>query len=174
MLLDQDLLIQDKECISPSVMLPEHRLAVLLQQVKDRQIESCKWHTTATSPSLYSDHRCDPIFFPTEVLHELEQPGEVWQIRFSNDGKRLASCGADDFIYIWDMTTFSLVFKLGTAQSEQGDQNEKGVGNLAWSPDDTMLVSCGRNKCASIWDLKVSELPQTITLIRWKPFPRRS
>lgn len=146
------------ECISPSVMLPEHRLAVLLQQVKDRQVDSCIWHTAASSPSLYSDHSCDRNLFPTEVLHELEQPGEVWQIRFSHDGKRLASCGADSFTYIWDMATFSLAFKLGSEHGDQTDPKDKGVGNIAFSPDDSMLVTCGRDKCASIWDLKVSEI----------------
>lgn len=145
-------------------MLPEHRLAVLLQQVKSRQIDACVWHTSASSPSLYSDHSCDRSLFPTEALYELEQPGEVWQIRFSHDGKRLASCGADHFTYIWDMTTFSLVFKLGSDQADQNDSKDKGVGNIAFSPDDSMLVTCGRDKCASIWNLKVSNL--------WRPFEK--
>lgn len=138
-------------------MLPEHRLAVLLQQVKDRQVDSCVWHTSASSPSLYSDHTCEPTLFPNQVLHELEQPGEVWQIRFSHDGKSLASCGADQFTYIWDTTTFELVYKLGSDQGEQIDSKDKGVGNIAWSPDDSKLVTCGRDRCARIWDLKVSD-----------------
>lgn len=143
------------ECISPSVMLPEHRLAILLQQVKERQIETCLWHTNASSPSLYSDHTCDPSLFPNQVLDELVQNGDVWQIRFSHDGKRLASCGADQHVYIWDTTTFALVFKLACHQSEQIDPSLRGVGNIAWSPDDSMLISCGRDKQAIIWDLKV-------------------
>lgn len=136
-------------------MLPEHRLAVLLQQVKDQQVNSCKWHTSATSPSLYSDHTCDRELFPNQVLVELEQPGEVWQIRFSHDGTRLAGCGSDDCVYIWDMTTFRLVHKLGIEQGDQSEQSDKGVGNIAWSPDDTLLVSCERDKCACLWDTQV-------------------
>lgn len=138
------------ECISPSVMLPEHRLAVLLQQVKDRQIDSCKWHTDPRSPSLYSDHTCDRSLFPDQVLVELAQPGEVWQISFSHDGKRLASCGADESIYIWDTTTLELSRKLD-------GRHKQGVGNIAWSPDDSMLVSCGRDNCARLWDLNVRQ-----------------
>lgn len=139
-------------------MLPEHRLADLFQQVKDRQLDTCKWHTDPAGPSLYLDHVCDPVFFPNKILHELEQPGEVWQIRFSNDGKYLASCGADKHVFIWDMTTFNLVFKLGHELREQrGDEPmDDGVGNVSWSPDDSMLVACERDKCATIWDLKVS------------------
>lgn len=136
-------------------MLPEHRLAVLLHQVKDQQVNSCKWHTSATSPSLYSDHTCDRELFPNQVLVELEQPGEVWQIRFSHDGTRLAGCGSDDFVYIWDMTTFHLIHKLGIEHGDQSEQSDRGVGNLAWSPDDNLLVSCERNRCACLWDTQV-------------------
>lgn len=165
------LLTDETECISPSVMLPEHRLAVLLQQVKVRQIDSCKWHTSASSPSLYSDHACDPSLFPNEVLHELDNSKEVWQIRFSNDGKRLASCGFEKYIYIWDTATFACVFKLGHEHWEPigEDQTNVGVGDLAWSPDDSMLVSCERDKCASIWDLNVSEAPAVywVKIERW-------
>lgn len=131
-------------------MLPEHRLAVLLQQVKHRQIDSCKWHTDPRSPSLYSDHTCDSSHFPNQVLTELAQPNEVWQISFSHDGKRLASCGADESIYIWDMTTLTLAMKLD-------GRHKQGVGNISWSPDDTMLVSCGRDNCARLWDLSVRQ-----------------
>lgn len=139
-------------------MLPENRLGVLFQQIKDRQLDTCKWHTTPTTPSLYSDHTCDQDLFPNKFLHELEQPGEVWQIRFSNNGKYLASCGADKHVYIWDTSTFNLVYKLGHELREQrGDEPvDEGVGNISWSPDDTMLVACERDKCATIWDLKVS------------------
>ncbi|KAF3771233.1 WD domain protein [Cryphonectria parasitica EP155] len=158
----RNLLSNLSKRISPSVMLPEHRLAVLLQQVKDRQIDRCKWHTSASSPSLYTDHVCDPTLFPNEVVYELDQPGEVWQIRFSNNGKRLASCGADKHIYIWDMTTFDLIYKLGHDHREaRGEEPmDEGVGDLAWSPDDSMLVACERDKCASIWDLKTGTLIQ--------------
>lgn len=153
------------ESVSPSAMLPEHRLADLFQQVKDRQLDTCKWHTDPAGPSLYLDHVCDPAFFPNKILHELEQPGEVWQIRFSNDGKYLASCGADKHVFIWDMVTFNLVFKLGHELREQrGDEPmDDGVGNVSWSPDDSMLVACERDKCATIWDLKVSYSPRLFT-----------
>ncbi|KAJ0114956.1 WD domain-containing protein [Diaporthe amygdali] len=111
------LLSQLSRCISPSVMLPEHRLAVLLQQFKDQQAESCIWHTSSSSPSLYSDHTCDRSRFPTEAITEFREPsmeadGEVWQ---------------------------------------------GGVGNLAWSPDDTMLVTCGRDGYARIWDMNTGK-----------------
>lgn len=138
-------------------MLPEHRLAVLLQQFKDQQAESCIWHTSSASPSLYSDHTCDRSRFPTEAIIEFMEPsmepdGEVWQVRFSHNGRYLAGCGSGDKVFIWDMETFSLAFSLADLKG--------GVGNIAWSPDDTMLVTCGRDGYARIWDMNVSQARQ--------------
>lgn len=140
-------------------MLPEHRLAVLLQQVKNSQIDSCLWHTSDSSPSLYSDHFCDRSLFPTETLEELtDTDGEVWQIRFSHDGKRLAGCGSGQRVSIWDTETFKLVLALDGHGTGRDNGIEDGAGNFAWSPDDTMLVTCGRDHYARIWDPNVSRL----------------
>ncbi|KAK0635741.1 WD40-repeat-containing domain protein [Bombardia bombarda] len=150
------LLSQLSRCISPSVMLPEHRLAMLLQQVKDNQIGQCLYHTSAEPPSLYSDHACDRSQFPHEMLVELDKhSSEVWQVRFSNDGSRLASCGMDRSVIIWRVPTFEVIHTIEA--SETGE-----VGNLAWSPDDKMLVSCGRDRYAKIWDTESGDLIRTV------------
>lgn len=135
-------------CISPSVMLPESRLAVLLQQVRNYQIGSCLYHTSETSPFLYADHYCDNSRFPREVLVELDHSDEVWQVQFSHDGRQLATCGGSRQVLIWDVSTFEVRIKL--------DGHEDGVGNVAWSPDDSMIVSCGRDKHARIWNTEAS------------------
>jgi WD40 repeat protein len=124
-------------------------LAVLLQQVKQSQIDTCLYHTEASSPSLYADHLCDRRNFPTEVGAELSDlDGEVWQVQFSHDGSKLAACGSKDTVVIWETQTFSKVLSL----REHGDG---GVGNLAWSPDDSMLVTCSQDKRARLWNTKV-------------------
>lgn len=130
-------------------MLPEHRLAVLLQQVKEGQISNCLYHTSAEPPSLYSDHSCDRSHFPSEAIVELDKhSGEVWQVLFSHDGTRMASCGTDRFVIIWDVPSFEVLHRL--------DGHDGGVGNIAWSPDDTMIVSCGRDRYAKIWNTQAS------------------
>lgn len=102
-------------------MLPENRLAVLLQQVKQAQIDACLYHTTASSPSLYANHLCDRRHFPTEVALELKDfNGEVWQVQFSHDGKKLAASGIDDFAVVWDTTSFAVMFELHGHQGESG------------------------------------------------------
>jgi WD40 repeat protein len=136
-------------CISPSVMLPEHRLAVLLQQVKQSQISNCLYHNTATSPSLYADHICDRNNFPLRTVVELEKhTGEVWQIRFSHDGSRLATCGSDGSAIIYEVRSFEAIHIL--------TDHEGGVCSLAWSPDDSMLVTCSQDKRARLWNTNVS------------------
>lgn len=132
-------------------MLPENRLATLLQQVKQSQIDTCMYHTAPLSPSLYADHLCDRRNFPTEVALELpELAGEVWQVQFSPDGRRLAACGSPDQVIIWSTDTFSVVQTL--------DHHEGGVGNIAWSPDGTMLVTCSQDKYARLWNANAGTL----------------
>lgn len=139
------------DCISPSVMLPENRLAVLLQKVKQNQIDSCLWHTNASPPSLYSDHFCDRSQFPTETALQLtDQQGEVWGIQFSHDGRRLAGFGSDEVVTIWDVPSFNVVQTLG--------DHVDGVANVSWSPDDSMIVTCARDRYARLWNAKTGVL----------------
>jgi WD40 repeat protein len=132
-------------------MLPENRLAILLQHVKQSQIDTCLYHTAASSPSLYSDHLCDRRNFPSEWAVELgELGGEVWSVRFSHDGTRLAACGSREHVKIWDTHTYTVTHVLPNHGGE-------GVGDIAWSPDDSMLVTCSFDKYARLWDANVSD-----------------
>lgn len=129
-------------------MLPEHRLAILLEQVKNRQVASCVHHSD-TSTSLYSDHRCDRRNFPTETVAELdEHDGEVWQVVFSHDGTRLATCGSDKKVILWEVPSFRQLHVL------RG--HNEGVGNVAWSWDDSLIVTCCQDRHARLWDTNVS------------------
>lgn len=135
-------------CISPSVMIPENRLAILLQQIKQAQISNCIYHNTEISPSLYSDHRCDRNNFPLRVVLELDRhSGEVWNIQFSHDGSRLATCGSDGTAIIYDVGSFEVLHVLA--------DHEAGVCSVAWSPDDKMLVTCSMDRRARLWDSHV-------------------
>ncbi|KAM0492131.1 hypothetical protein ACHAP8_010128 [Fusarium lateritium] len=125
-------------------MLPENRLAVLLEQVKQSQIDTCLYHTQALSPSLYSDHFCDRRWFPTEVALDLtDMNDEIWQVQFSHDGSRLAACGSGRQVVIWDTHTFSVAKVL--------DGHDEGVGNMSFSPDDSMILCCARDGYARLW-----------------------
>lgn len=145
----QNLLSQLSISISPSVMVPEHRLADLLQQVKRNQISNCKYHSVAGSPSLYSDHMCDPSQFPSRTIHELHtHTNQVWYLEFSHDGKRLATSSLDKSVIIYDTLNFDVIHVLA--------EHEEGVCYVAWSPDDTKIISCSLDYRAKLWDTQVS------------------
>lgn len=159
----QMLLAHLSESISPSVMLPERRLAVLLDDLKRSQAERCRYHTDDAPPSLCVDHSCDRSRFPSEVLVELSPPGlesskkldEVWQVRFSPDGKRLAACGADDAVNIWDVERLTFSHQLSEHQ-------KPGIGNLAWSPDSKLLATCSLDHTAKLWNVESGECLRVI------------
>ncbi|MCJ1352963.1 MAG: hypothetical protein MMC33_002947 [Icmadophila ericetorum] len=163
------LLAALSKSISPSVMIPDHRLAVLLDQVKQNQISRCLYHNPTTSPSLFSDHMCDRSQFPLETIYELsESAEEVWFLEFSHDGKMLATSGKDNVVVIYDTTTFQVRHKL--------TEHKAFVVYLSWSPDDSKIISCSGDKKARVWDttsghctLALDRHGETVTSAAWAP-----
>ena len=146
--------VDKTEYISPLVMLPEHRLSVLLDNIKQNQIDKCLYHSTTKPLTLYSDHLCDRSMFPTDVMLDLEHyAGEVYQIAFSHSGDRIAACGSAKGIFIWETAHFDLTRVL------DGHDTGEAICNIAWSPDDTMLVTCGIDRYAKLWNTAVRFLP---------------
>jgi WD40 repeat protein len=131
-------------------MIPEHRLAYLLEEVKQGWISNCLYHNTAASPSLYVDHTCDRNDFPMIPYLELRNhTDEVWYLKYSHDGTRLASASKDSTVIVYDTTNYKALFRLL--------DHDAGVAHVAWSPDDSKLVTCcAQQECsAKVWDMKV-------------------
>ena len=134
--------------ISPSMMIPEHRLAVLLSQVKQNQISKCLYHNPQKSPSLFADHICDRSQFPLQTIRELrEDTGEVWFLEISHNGKLLATSGQGGNVTIYETGNFNIRYMF----SDHTDH----VPYLAWSPDDSKLITCSHDKRAKVWDVNV-------------------
>ena len=151
----KELLQELTRSIAPSVMIPDHRLAELLDQVKRGQINNCVYHNTSIAPSLYSDHTCDRDNFPLRTWLELNShTGEVWHLEFSHDGTKLATASQDASIMIYETQEFKELHKLV--------QHGRGVTYVAWSPDDTKLISCGLDGKARVWDVSTGRIVQTI------------
>ncbi|KAE8154199.1 WD domain protein [Aspergillus avenaceus] len=161
------LLSELSKSISPSVMIPDNRLAVLLDHVKRNQINQCLYHNTATPPSLYSDHMCDREDFPLRIGIELSQHSdEVWYCQFSHDGTKLVTAGRDRGVIIYDTNTFAVLHKLM--------DHEEGVAHASWSPDDTKLITCSQDKKARVWNvetgrclLTIKDQRQPVTAAAW-------
>ncbi|KAJ5165611.1 uncharacterized protein N7500_007441 [Penicillium coprophilum] len=163
------LLGELSKSISPSVMIPQHRLAVLLDQVKQTQINNCFYHNTAEPPSLYSDHMCDRNDFPLDVSVDLTQHSdEVWYCEFSHDGSKLVTAGKDHNVLIYNTTDFSVIHRL--------TEHEDGVAFASWSPDDSKLITCSQDKKARVWSvesgrclLTINHHRQPVTAAAWAP-----
>ena len=148
-------LLQDlTTSIAPSVMIRDHRLAELLDQVKKSQINNCVYHNTSIAPSLYSDHMCDRDNFPLRTWLELDShTGEVWHLEFSHDGSKLATASQDASIMVYETKEFKVLHKL--VQHGQ-------VTYVTWSPDDTKLVSCALDGKARVWDVITGRIIETV------------
>ncbi|KAK8431580.1 WD repeat-containing protein 26 [Phyllosticta citricarpa] len=164
------LLSELSRSISPNVMIPERRLAVLLDQVKDHWVANCLYHNTSASPSLYLDHMCEREDFPlTAVLELRHHADEVWFLRYSNDGSMLATTGKDQRVVVYNTSNYQEKFTL------RG--HDAGVCYVAWSPDDKRLISCSKDNSAKIWDTSTGALVQSldsgfdypVTAAAWAP-----
>ena len=150
-------------------MIPDHRLAVLFDQVKEAQINKCLYHNTAKSPSLYSDHLCDKNNFPLRTVHELTQhTDEVWYVDFSHDGAKLATASRDSTVLIYETRTWTVLHRL--------NEHEGPVAYVTWSPDDTKLISCCHDHKARVWNTETGQClvtvdhhHQPVTTAAWAP-----
>ncbi|PHH53616.1 putative WD repeat-containing protein [Ceratocystis fimbriata CBS 114723] len=166
----QKLLASISLSISPSVMLPEQRLATLFSNLVKTQTASCMYHTDTETPSLLEDHECSQDRFPNQIALELEDLScdEVWQVKFNNSGTQLAACGKTGRLVIWDTADFRVVQNLVL--------HETGIENISWSPNDTKLVTCSVDKTAKLLDAttgntirKLLSLSAEISSCVWAP-----
>ena len=131
-------------------MIPDHRLAVLLDQLKQTQISKCLYHNPTTTPSLFSDHVCDRSQFPLQVVLTLPQNDEIYHLEFSHDGRRLATCGNDTTVTIYDTLDFEVRYTL--------TEHTQKVTYVTWSADDSKLITCSFDRTAKVWDASVRSL----------------
>lgn len=151
----QTLLEDLTRSIAPSVMIRDHRLAELLDQVKASQINQCLYHNTKLAPSLYSDHMCNQEDFPSKTWMILEEhSGEVYCVSFSPDGRWLATAGEDRICIIYDAVNFRPVQKL--------QQHDASITHIAWSPDSKKILTAAEEPRARVWDAISGKLIMTI------------
>lgn len=86
------------------------------------------------------------------IAHLLVSEDEMFDVAFSSDGKRLASCGADGAIAIFDRN------ESGTWRSMIIEDHADWVNAIAWSPDGTKVVSASRDKTSKVFDATTGKL----------------
>ncbi|XP_071192625.1 WD repeat-containing protein 1-like [Salvelinus alpinus] len=72
-------------------------------------------------------------------------------VRFSPDGNRFCTAGADGQIFLYDGKTGEKLGALGGAKAHDG-----GVYAVSWSPDSSQLISASGDKTVKLWDVGTS------------------
>lgn len=127
------------QSIERTVLVPEHRLATLLDDVKRAYIQGCPFHNTRVAPSLLVPHQCDGLNFPKKLFLSLgSHHKEVWFLKYSHDGTKLASVGEDGNLILFDTTKkYRRITRV--------KKHANGVVYLDWSPDDSKLITCSNH-----------------------------
>lgn len=86
------------------------------------------------------------------VADLLVSPDEMFDVSFSPDGKRLASCGADGSIAIFRKTDDD------RWRSMIIEDHADWVHSVAWSPDASRIVSASRDKTSKVFDAETGKL----------------
>lgn len=144
--------------LPPTVMLPPRRLRSLLTQAVELQTQRCPchdmgWETNLETVSLLSDHCCSTEGFPMQTLQILtEHCDEVWFIKFSPNGLKLASGSKDASVIIWDVDPYKLVLKHRRTLDVQ-----VSVSFVSWSPDSKLLLVGGPDDSPEIFIWNVED-----------------
>lgn len=94
--------------------------------------------------SLYNDLTLNSNKLPLNLKYTLSNhKDEVWFIKYSNDGKYLASCSKDMSIIVYDCNKSYKIMKYLTGHSGP-------VIYLSWSPDNTKLISSSYDRSNTI------------------------
>uniref|UniRef100_A0A7N0U884 Uncharacterized protein n=1 Tax=Kalanchoe fedtschenkoi TaxID=63787 RepID=A0A7N0U884_KALFE len=153
----EHLILELEKLLPPPFAIPGKRLEHLVETVVTSQLESCMYHNSATTVSLYDDHCCDRDEIPTETVQILTaHSNEVWFVQFSNNGEFLASSSSDCTAIIWKVLEDG-----GSTLVHVLESHQKPVSFLAWSPDDTKLLTCGNGEVLKLWDVETGTCRHT-------------
>lgn len=80
-------------------------------------------------------------------------------IRFSPDGARFATAGADGQIFVYDGTSGQKICALGGDKAHDG-----GIYAISWSADSSQLISTSGDRTVRLWDVATSTATTTFSM----------
>ena len=78
------------------------------------------------------------------ILMTIDCPRGAESVSFSSDGRRIATCGSDDVVQIWDAT--------GGHETLSLHGHTDRVSSVLFAPTDLRLYSVGRDGVVKLWD----------------------
>lgn len=102
------------------------------------------------TPRVATPPRKPPLFVRYKQIQVLRGHRRgVAAVRFSPDGRSIASCSADATIRIWDTATGK--------QLQTLEGHLAGISTIAWSPDSKTLASGSDDKAIRLWDVSAGK-----------------
>jgi len=92
-----------------------------------------------------------------ELMHNLEHPSVVCYVKFSNDGKCLAT-GCNKSAQIFDVQTGEKIHTFGEEAAKDGDLY---IRSVSFSPDNKYLATGAEDKTVKVWDIENKRLCHT-------------
>ncbi|XP_019625840.1 PREDICTED: WD repeat-containing protein 1-B-like [Branchiostoma belcheri] len=80
-------------------------------------------------------------------------------VRFSPNGERFVTVGADGKGFIYDGKTAELIGELGGGKAHDG-----GIYGCSWSPDSNQLITCSGDKTVKLWDMEQNSVVSTFVM----------
>jgi len=102
----KQLLVNIRQKCKPDSMIEPNRLENLLSQALTYQMVACKYHSAAFDDihefSLIEQHKCPCEETPTICGKSVKDKDEVWNLKFSPDGEKIASVCKKSSMSVWD------------------------------------------------------------------------
>jgi len=73
-------------------------------------------------------------------------PGGISDLKWSNDGNKMAACSEGGTIKVWDTTTWVELRSFDVTSGNEATES------IAWNPDDSKLASSSGDNMVKVWD----------------------